>query len=379
MGRGRSQNSAVIGIERLLVGDVTTESLETARLGLLSNGACRLSCGETTLAAVANKFGIMTNGSSGLVHLFSPEHGWNVSESAGSPIANGIEPVTGLPIQSLYGSTHEPDAKGLDGLDALIIDLPDVGVRCYTYAATAALLAKAAHASSVEVYLCDRPNPLGTVVAGPPRLDPELRNFLAYFDVPFVHGLRIGGLFAAAGLDAGCPGLTHISCAPGLGNEMVHEGSWQAPSPALSCPEAISFYPGLVLLEGTNMSEGRGTGKSFRSVLRPGLAAEPICHMIAGLPNLGVAAEPYQATPQTGPYTGQLCTGVTFRAIGPGPICGFALGIHLLTYLRELPEFAWHKNTPSSTPFIDLLTGSRDLRLAIDAGSSADDILAAWT
>ncbi len=357
-----------------------TAGLADRRVGLLSNTASHIPGGETTLSAVSKAIGIGRRGTGerGLVRLFSPEHGWNLAHSAGDPVADTNEPVTGLPVYSLYKPSSLTETAELDRLDALIIDLPDVGVRCYTYAASAAQLTKAALDRDIAVYLCDRPNPLGATVAGPRQLDPQLKNFLAYFDVPFVHGLRLSGLFASVGLDEKCSGLNLIPCDAGCIVDNRDETQWHPPSPALPCPAALTLYPGLVLLEGTNMSEGRGTDKSFQAVLSPNLAASPLCRWGNEFTQFGFAAEPYSAIPQTGEYAGKACTGIALSPTGIGSKSGFSLGIYLLSYLRRLPDFTWVK-TPQSGYFIDRLMGSRALRLALDQGMTPEEILGAWS
>jgi len=163
------------GIDRLLDDPAR---LRGRRIGLLANQASVTAGFVPTAQALAAAL------DGGLVRLFSPEHGWSGFDPAGDDVADAREPATGLPVVSLYGPRRAPEAAHLADLDTVVIDLQDVGVRCYTYAATAARLAVACAEHGVEVIVCDRPNPLGDGIEGPPR-DPSLRSFVAWLDVPF--------------------------------------------------------------------------------------------------------------------------------------------------------------------------------------------------
>jgi len=165
--------------------------LDGRRVALLANQASLTGAGAPTLEALRASPGIE------LVALLTPEHGWSGFEDDATPVADRRDPRTGLPLVSLYGPRRRPSAEVLRSFDAVVVDLQDVGVRCYTYATTVALLCEAAAETGTRVVVCDRPNPLGRRVDGPP-LDPALRSFLGYLDVPFQHGLTIGALLAQA-------------------------------------------------------------------------------------------------------------------------------------------------------------------------------------
>ena len=387
-----------IGIERLVGETTLAGGLKNRRLALLSNARTRIGDGTATLDALVRTFGIAGSASGpGVARLFCPEHGWTGDLAAGTAAGDIIEPGTGLAVTSLYGRRHVPQPKTLADLDAIIVDLPDVGVRCFTYAATAAKLAEAALAAGCQVHICDRPNPLGPAAAGP-RPDSDLRSFLAPFDVPFVHGLTIGGLLLTRPELAGADGLVHVACATALTakRDRAKRDRFDPPSPALTHRDAVALYPGLVLLEGTNFSEGRGTDRPFRCVLAPALDGRVLAAAINARPHLGVTATDYEATPKSGKFAGQACRGVALDIAGNGPIAGLELGLHILTELRRDPRFAWLsaadgiavpdpddigavETRPASAYFIDRLTGTRHLRHEIDAGSTPGEILAHWS
>jgi uncharacterized protein YbbC (DUF1343 family) len=370
--RAENGKRALSGLDRLVSDEMMTRRLATQQVGLLTNHACT-TVGRVP-ATLAIKQSLDAHGGTSL-RLFTPEHGMQLSAGAGEAVSNSEDPLTGLPVYSLYEGAENNADSVLEGLDALIIDLRDVGVRCYTYAATAARFATAALERHIEVIVCDRANPLGPMIAGP-RPEPDRRSLLAYFDVPFVHGRTIGELIALAI----APVITQapfaiypadVSLQPPLG--------WIPPSPALSHPDAVASYAGLVLLEATNVSEGRGTSVSFRSVAAPGLNAEALGRAVNEW-TTGFSAAPGEIFFTRPPASGQPVPGIALwprRARRHEPL---ALGVHLLAWLMEnYKDFAWLPAAGSKSDMaIDVLFGRSDLRSQLEAGKSADAILRGW-
>jgi len=370
--RADNRKRMLSGLDRLISDDAMTQSLATQQVGLLTNHACTTA--DHVPATLAIKQSLDAHGGNTL-RLFTPEHGMQLSAGAGEAVSNSEDPLTGLPVYSLYEGAENNADSVLEGLDALIIDLRDVGVRCYTYAATAARFAAAALERHIEVIVCDRANPLGPMIEGP-RPEPDRSSLLAYFDVPFVHGRTIGELIALAI----APVITQapfaiypadVSLQPPLG--------WIPPSPALSHPDAVAAYAGLVLLEATNVSEGRGTSVSFRSVAAPGLNAEALGRAINEW-TTGFAAAPGEIFFTRPPASGQPVPGIALwprRGARHEPL---ALGVHLLAWLMEnYEDFAWLPTANSKSDMaIDVLFGRSDLRTQLEAGKSADAILRGW-
>lgn len=365
----KPQNSAAAaaGIDRLLADSSRLETLKRRRVGLLTNAACRTADGTPIAHALNHAL------DSGLARLFAPEHGIAANHRAGQSVADHRDEATGLAVVSLYGARPAPAADDLAAIDILLVDLRDVGVRCYTYAATAAMAAEAALAAGVDVLICDRANPLGPVADGP-LLDPVFKSFLAYFDTPFVHGQTLGSLVAGAlGHHPGAGRLTVIS---GESEAPLDEDGWVPPSPALTVPDAVRLYPGLVLFEGTNLSEGRGTSLPFRCIAAPWLDATAAAQAANAWPT-GVVATACEIRPGEGDYAGQTLAAVRFKRTG-APCDGLGLGVRLLAWLAAAhPQFGW-KTATNGAPMIDTLLGSDSLRRAIDRGQSADEILAMW-
>lgn len=371
------------GSDLLLADSALVGRLRKSRVGLLTHDACRIANGTPTRRALARALG--TGADRGLCRLFTPEHGLSGSFPAGSAVPDKIDEETGIPVISLYGTRKRPAAETLCDLDVLLIDLRDVGVRCFTYAATAAHAIEATDGmNNLEIIVCDRPNPLGPHSHGPP-LDPELRSLVAWFDVPFVHGRTIGNLLSLAAARRGVPAPGVI--APPESSPTAIEDSWIPPSPALDHPDAVLFYPGLVLLEGTNLNEGRGTTAPFRSVSAPWL--DPIA-LAADIANwhVPIIAEPGTTTPRTGRYAERSLPALIFRPDDSATCDGLAFGVRLLCAIAARHEqFNWTKSSGNDTAlggagsryFIDALLGSRSLREFIDSKQDAETILESWS
>ncbi len=359
------------GLDRLLADTETISRLAERKVGLLANHASTTADGTPASLAFSRR---LSEAGGPALHLFSPEHGITLGSHAGESVNHGTDPLTGLAVSSLYGAC-EADASVFDGIDTLVIDLRDVGVRCYTYAASAARAARTALERHIEVILCDRANPLGPGSEGP-RPDPGLRSFLAYFDVPFVHGHTVAELLSR-----------HVAPAVGEAPYLVYpadvtrsaELGWTPPSPALSHPDAVAIYAGLVLLEATNISEGRGSSLSFRSVSARGLDANALSDAINSW-NSGFAARPTTLTSMRPPEDGVPLPAVVIWPRGRERRRPLALGVHLLEWLHgEHPGFEWLPGANGSPGgAIDTLFGRRDLREKIDTNTPAVSILNAW-
>ena len=374
--------TSISGIDRLLADSNRLAQLRHCRTGLLTNSASRTADG--TASADALNRALADGSKPGLACLFAPEHGYATDAAAGAAVADSRDQTSGIDVVSLYGQLRAPTPQHLDAIDILIIDLRDVGVRCYTYATTAALTAEAALNAGVDVIICDRENPLGGATDGPP-LDPQFRSFLAYFATPFVHGRALGTLVADA-----LSGHFHsdkLTVIPAQSGDSAPDALWVPPSPALQTPDAVHFYPGLVLFEGTNLSEGRGTPLSFRCIGAPWLDAAGAAKTANGWPT-GVAATACEIQPDSGDFAGQTLPAVRFERTAV-PCDGFGLGVRLLAWIASTHrEFSWWTAPiiPLGTGVrearerhvIDTLLGSDSLRKALDRGDSADDILSRW-
>lgn len=326
--------------------------------------------------------------------LFAPEHGFHGVEQDMVPAEDGDDPATGLPIRSLYGAgegslTPSPDA--FEGLDLLLIDLQDVGARYYTYAATAVWAAGAALEAGCEVWVLDRPNPLGGLVEGN-LLDPDFSSFVGAFRLPVRHGLTLGEVVRLEARRRGWreqyerrPDVWpldrwHRDDGWGSGR------AWLAPSPNLPTLATAAIYPGLCLIEATTASEGRGTTRPFHLVGAPGLDADALTERLRALRLPGVAFVASRFRPGFRKHAGEVCAGVEIVVTEARAVRPYRLGVEVLFALREVAgdDFAWRSEPyefVADRPAIDLLSGGEALRHAVDAADreALDGWIASWS
>jgi uncharacterized protein YbbC (DUF1343 family) len=315
-----------------------------------------------------------------VVRLFGPEHGLRGLAAAGEEVAGGIDAGSGLPVVSLYGAKSRPSPEDLHGLDALVVDLQDAGVRFYTYASTMLLCLDAAVESGLEVVVLDRPNPLGGERVEGPLRDPAMPfSLVSVAPGPLVHGLTLGEMATIANKRREKPG--HVSVVPmsGWRREMTWTDTgrpWRSPSPNLRSAEAAIAYPGTCLLEATNASEGRGTEAPFQLVGAPWVKAETVARE-AATPGFGL--EPTTFTPAASAAApspkllGQPCRGLRVRVTDAAAARPFALGLRLLAALRRHREFTWVREGA----WLDTLTGTKAVRAALERGDDVEAILEA--
>lgn len=318
-----------------------------------------------------------------LVALFGPEHGVRGDAQAGNPVASAIDPLTGLPVYSLYGEQHTPTAEMLADLDVILIDLQDAGVRFYTFLATTLYVMRAAKAAGVAVILLDRPAPIGGKRLEGPLLDRAYASFVGPYPLPIRYGMTIGEVAQFVnGRDIGCD-LTVIPLR-GWSRAMWFDETglpFIPSSPNLPTLEAVTLYPGTCLVEGTNLSEGRGTTRPFEYIGAPWINAESLADELNEQSLPGLRFRPVYFAPTFSKYQGELCAGVhvfvTDREILQ-PVN--AMLPVLQTLKRRYPdEFAWRQPWgDGARPPIDLLWGSDSLRLHIDADEPVDSLIECW-
>jgi uncharacterized protein YbbC (DUF1343 family) len=350
------------------------------------------------IGVVCNHTATIPSGASGFTHLidtliasgidvaaaFGPEHGFRGDFPDGEKAEDGRDPRTGIPVYSLYGTHKKPTAAQLEGLEAMVFDIQDVGVRCYTYLSTLMLVMEACAEQGLPLIVLDRPNPNGHLVDGP-VLDPEaVRSFVGFLPIPLAHGMTLGELALMANGEGWLGGgysenpnpavqcdLTVIPC-----EGWARRDRWTcpiAPSPNLPSPAAVQLYPHLVLLEATVASVGRGTAEPFTLVGFPGLPRA--VHRFTPEPN---AASQYPK------HAGQSCTGFQLhRRLGAWQAQGTDNRLHL-EVLTELLD-GW-MNTPAGDQspffdrpeFFDKLAGGATLRTALEDPSQSGAIEDLW-
>jgi len=370
--RGGAGEPVRVGLERLEAEG--GGALRGRRVGLLAHAASVTADGRHAID-VLRRAGV------DVVRLFGPEHGLRGRAAAGDEIEDGLDTRTGLPVVSLYGERQAPTAADLAGLDALVVDLQDAGVRFYTYVSTTLLCLEPAAGAGVEVVVLDRPDPLGgAYMAGPERDESRPFRLVSVAPGPLVHGLTLGEMTLFASRRRPRPGKVSVVPMAGWRRDMTWRETgrpWVAPSPNLRSAEAALVYPGTCLLEGTNLSEGRGTEAPFLLFGAPWMRPEDVARAAAAP---GLALEPCRFTPTASAaaprpaYEGVPCAGIRVRVTDPSAVRSWAFGLHLLSVLRRLhPEFSWRNGGAA----LDALLGTGSVRAALDRGATVDEVLAA--
>ena len=319
-----------------------------------------------------------------LVALFGPEHGLRGQAQAGEHVSAANDPVTGLPVHSLFGHTYKPKPDMLAGLDVIIIDLQDGGVRFYTYLATISHIMEASAEVGLQVILLDRPAQITAARVEGPVLDPAFTSFVGPHPVPLRYGMTIGEMAQLVNetFDIDCD-LTVVPLAD-WSREMWYDQTglpFLPSSPNLPTLDSMTVYPGTCLIEGTNLSEGRGTTRSFEYIGAPWINAEALSDQLNALNLAGARFRPVYFVPTFSKYQGELCAGVQVYVTDRDAFQPLTAILQLLqTVIRDFPEhFAWREPwSDRIAPPIDLLSGSDALRKHLDAGLPVSELIASW-
>ena len=317
-----------------------------------------------------------------LVALFGPEHGIRGDAQAGAKVASGTDPLTRLPVHSLYGASHKPSAEMLSDIDTLIIDLQDAGVRFYTFVATALYVMQAAAESDKRVIVLDRPAPVnGTRVEGP-LLDPAYTSFVGSAPLPIRYGMTMGELTLLLNEGVGCD--LQVVPMRNWTRAMWYDQTrlpFIPSSPNLPTLDAVIMYPGTCLIEGTNLSEGRGTTRPFEYIGAPWIDAEALVEQLNAFNFAGVRFRPVYFVPTFSKYQTELCAGVHIYVADRDAFQPVSAMLHVLQALKRAypDEFAWRSAwVPGRKRPIDLLWGSDSLRRHIDADKPVDELITGW-
>ena len=306
-----------------------------------------------------------------IVKLFCPEHGFRGQAEAGATIASGKDPLTGLPVVSLYGKNKKPTAEQLQNVDIVLFDLQDVGCRFYTYISTLHYVMEAAAENGVKVVVLDRPNPNGFYVDGP-VLDPQYKSFVGMHPVPVVYGMTIGEYARMINGEKWLANGVQCDLTVILLEGYTHETRYVlpvAPSPNLQTVEAVYLYPSLCLFEGTNVSVGRGTDHPFEMYGAPGMRAGDYRFTPHAIP--GVSENP--------PFKDVECVGFLLSEIASYGFYKLVPGELDLSYLMTA-----YQNCPDKASFFlknnffDKLAGTAQLRKQIVEGATDEEIRASW-
>jgi uncharacterized protein YbbC (DUF1343 family) len=371
---------AIPGIEVFLSALHAGHQLRGARLGLV----CNPSSVDAQLVHTAER---LTRAPVTLAALFGPQHGFR-SDLQDNMIEtpHGHDSQRQVPVYSLYSETREPTAEMLKGLDALVIDLQDVGTRVYTFVYTMANCLRAAARHGLPVVVCDRPNPIGGDQLEGPVLDPAYASFVGQFPIPLRHGMTIAELARLFNEEFGIGAALDTVPAKGWRRAEYFDETglpWVMPSPNMPTPETAVVYPGMVLFEGTTLSEGRGTTRPFELVGAPWIDARRFAGAMNArrLPGAWFREAYFEPTFQK--HAGQTCGGCQVHVLDRRLFEPVRAAIALMEeFKRQSPApFPW-RQPPYEYEYermpIDILAGDARLRSAIDAGETADTIAAGW-
>ncbi len=311
----------------------TARGLAGERVGLIANAS------SVTRALVPTRDALRDAGVR-LVALFGPEHGFEATIADAEPVPSSRDRRTGLPVYSLFGDVYKPTSAMLDGIDALIYDLQDVGVRFYTFTTTLAFLLETCAEHHLPLIVLDRPNPITGLLIEGPLLDPARQSFLGHGPLPLRYGLTLGELanFYNRELNLGAP--LQVVTMRGWNRALWYDETdllWVPPSPGMPHFETTVAYPGTCLIEGTNVTEGRGTPREWK-------------------------------------YPHQLCEGVQVHVTAREALRPVTIGLHLVRKLREMypAQFSWRAE------HFDSLIGNTTTREQLERGVSVETIMSGW-
>ncbi|HSK09867.1 MAG TPA: DUF1343 domain-containing protein [Vicinamibacterales bacterium] len=366
-----------LGSDQLLASNL----LDGRRVGIVANPASIDGSFRHVVDRLASRPGTR------LAAIFGPQHGFradvqdNMIESP-----HGRDVSRRVPVYSLYSETREPTAEMLAGLDLLVVDLQDVGARIYTFIYTMANCLKAAARHHVPVVVCDRPNPIGGDAVEGPVLTEGYESFVGLYPIPMRHGMTIAELARLFNEEFGIGADLSVVAMDGWQRGMYWEETglpWVLPSPNMPTPATAVVYPGAVLFEGTQLSEGRGTTRPFEILGAPWIEAEAFAATMNGYGIDGAFFRPVVFEPTFHKHAGQACGGVQIHVTDRRAFRPVLAAVALLGAFHdsEPSRFAWrqppyeyeHRLMP-----IDILAGSDRLRLAVGAGRPFREIAAEW-
>jgi len=372
--------SVQTGLERLLTEE--RQLLKGRRVGLLCNPVSV----DRQLRHAADL--LHTDPDWDLVRLFGPEHGVRGAAQDMIAVQEARDERTNLPVVSLYGTDAEslrPTPEQLEGLDVLVCDLQDIGSRYYTYVWTVAHCLEAAGAAGVEVVVCDRPNPLGGVSVEGGTVRSGFESFVGHHPVSNRHGMTLGELIGLVRNARKLDGLTVVELR-GWRRELLFDDCdlpWVMPSPNMPTLDTALVYPGLCLIEGTELSEGRGTTRPFELVGAPYIEPHALATALERQSLPGVAFRPAWFLPQFQKWAGVQCGGVQLHVTDRRAFLPYLTGVALIATVRRLypHDFRWRSRAyefVTDKPAIDLLAGNDVLRGLIDDGADLAELRASW-
>jgi len=361
-----------LGLEKLLANP--NEYLCGNTLGLVVNQTSLTSDGQFSIGQFHN------NKSFKLKTILAPEHGVYGVDQDMALVADEIEPLSGLLVRSLYGtntSSLTPSSSLLDGIDNLVFDIQDVGSRYYTFIYTLANCMKTCAQSNTRMIVCDRPNPINGLSVEGNLVEKEFHSFVGQYPIPNRHGMTVGELARLFNEHFGIKCDLKVIPMEGWERSMWYDQTglpWVSPSPNMPTLSTATVYPGMCLIEGTLLSEGRGTTLPFEQVGAPYINAEVFAKTLNNENLPGLFFRPQYFKPQFQKWSGEVCGGVQLHITERNKIKPLATSISMLFLIKKLypNDFSWRTEPyefVNDRLAIDLLYGNSTLREAIEAGN----------
>ena len=343
-------------------------------VALITNHTGLLSTGEPVVDAL-RKRGVR------VVRLFGPEHGIRGMAAAGELVRDTLDPTSGIPVISLYGAINKPTPAMLADVELLLYDVQDVGARFYTYISTMALAMEAAAERGIPFVVLDRPNPLGGLLIDGPILEDSLKSFVGFARLPIVYGLTCGELALMLNgegmLSNGIQADLTVVTMDGWQRLMRWSDTgrdWLPLSPNIRSAEAALIYPATCLVEGTNVSEGRGTERPFLLIGAPFIDGRKLAAELSTLKLPGLAFAAAEFTPVASKHAGVGCQGVSIQVQDPARLRPTAAGMRILATIQRMYPAEFQVRRKS---FLRLI-GSAEAYQVLTAGGDLDDLLARW-
>jgi uncharacterized protein YbbC (DUF1343 family) len=342
--------------------------LRGKHIGLITNHTGLDFQGRTTIEVLSRAPGVQ------LVALFSPEHG--LAGRGDEKVSSTRDASTGLPIFSLYGENRRPTDEMLKGIDALVFDIQDAGVRFYTYTATMGYCMEEAAKRNMAFYVLDRPNPIGGEIVEGPLLDPDKTNFVGYFPLPVRYGLTIGELAQLINAENHIGVDLHVIAMKNWHRNYFFESTgmrWIPPSPNLLTQKGAVLYPGIEILQNAGVSVGRGTETPFEEFGAPWMNGDDVAAALNArdLAGLRFGGQPF--IPISGLYAGQRCGGVVIRITNRPAVRAVRTALEIAVVLRKLYPAQFD---PAK---LLLLAGNAETIRLLQGGASPEKIVSSWS
>nr|WP_263324790.1 DUF1343 domain-containing protein [Neobacillus sp. Marseille-Q6967] len=364
-----------LGVEVLLEDQI--ELIEGKRVGLITNPTGV----DQDLNSIVDL--LYNNPKVELTALYGPEHGVRGDAQAGAYIEKYIDEKTGLPVYSLYGQTKKPTPEMLSNVDVLLFDIQDVGARFYTYIYTMALAMEAAKENNIPIIVLDRPNPIsGTKVEGP-VLEDKYSSFIGEYPIPVRHGMTVGELAKLfnAEFEIGAD-LTVVEM-EGWKRNMYYDDTplhFVLPSPNMPTLDTTLVYTGGALIEGTNVSEGRGTTKPFELIGAPFINGADLAAELNSYKLPGVKFRAASFTPLFSKHVNKLSHGIQIHVTNRNSFKPFETGLYIVKTIHDMYPNDFQFRTPNAAgiSFFDNLVGNGSIRAGIEAGKSVEEMKVEW-